>query len=394
MLVAAVIAYWIIKHFLWFDSSCEDDLEQLKQHVCQKYTSGHFVGTFCHDLCSYGSNVIFKSCPNRSGHNGKEVVFSIEWNHRPMVLKSRNLKLSDLMADDQQVNNFTLNSSHLLSGIKQTIIMTFATDGDKRFKISSLVPWPNHVELDQMNLTSLENIWFLLQDNEYILTKVLGDSDSTSNHQVFPKILGSCGHLYLTEYSDEILDLSFMRPNIFGPYSRSLQEKIAISIKLMDFLINFQALKSGLELCDVKFDHFGLISYDRLVMIDSDMIYHKRTANQMIEAISDCKSNEDCDFIDCQGICSHNNRTHSSCLINSADNNLKRVCRNMFFMGDINLLGIYAKQFGLLPDFSYNFNEEVSMIQNVCSKNDSSMDDLNLVKNTLKSILENLERIN
>lgn len=41
-----------------------------------------------------------------------------------------------------------------------------------------------------------------------------------------------------------------------------------------------------------------------------------------------CQSDDDCHFIDCQGKCVQN-----KCQIDEQDTDLKRICRNIFFMG-------------------------------------------------------------
>lgn len=61
------------------------------------------------------------------------------------------------------------------------------------------------------------------------------------------------------------------------------------------------------------------------------MIYPLSIVNQSIVSTPFCHSDADCHFIDCQGVCSH----HGRCQLNPLDTDLKRLCRNLLFMGSL-----------------------------------------------------------
>lgn len=265
------------------------------------------------------------------------------------------------------------------------------------------------------------------QDNEYVLSQSLWKSHPP-DLQVFPKVLSTCGHFYVVELCDEILDLSYMSPTTLSSFpllgslfhsllsdsnsrviSRSLLEKVNTAIKLAKFVSRIVTINSGLELCDVKFEHFGTFwstnaeTDPMLLMIDSDMIYHRNVARENIRSIDACESDRDCDFIDCQGICTRSNVSKISltqgwfksivsssesssgdvtCEYDATDNNLKRVCRNMFFMGHFGWT-----EMGLLSELESTF-EEISSLKHICSLNVSDVS-----RDMVDTVLYLLEKI-
>jgi hypothetical protein len=294
-----------------------------------------------------------------------------------------------------------------LKAIENILSATFGFDSkvygkfnSERFFVSDLIPWTgpsgSPFSMSSLNKTTLINLWLLAQDNEYVLSKILGDSRYTSQRLVFPRILGSCGHFYAVEHSDQILDLSFVTPQSAKFYSQSFNSRVDIAIELIEFLLKFESLRTGLELCDVKFEHFGVFRDSNeermLLMIDSDMIYHNKTALESIEAISECSDDRDCDFVDCMGICveGKGHRGGKSCHVDITDNNLRRVCRNMLFMGEFNLMS-YQTKFGLLqnPPSEHAVTEGVNKVRAICSdesKNGQMRDRIEIIYTTLKQL--------
>lgn len=190
--------------------------------------------------------------------------------------------------------------------------------------------------------------------------------------------------------------------------SRSLLDKVSTAIKVVKFVSRVVTINSGLELCDVKFEHFGIYwstnaeTDPMLLMIDSDMIYHRNVARENIRSIDACQSDRDCDFIDCQGKCMPSNVSKSSltegwfksivsdvsksgkatCEYDLTDNNLKRVCRNMFFMGRISWT-----EMGLLAELESTF-EEITSLKHICN-----LDVSDVSRDMIHTVLYLLEKI-
>ena len=360
--------------------SCDENISTVRREICHDYEHNESIGMFCHDLCK-SNKMIIHECPNYFFHNGKEFVVTATWNGRKVILKSRNIKdESDPFGSE---NHHIIDLKHFIRGLNDIMSSTFAFSLEKynaaRFTSHDLIPWENNSSLSSLNRTALVNLWLLAQDNEFILSKVLSTSNYTKNSIVFPHIVGTCGQFYLVEYADEILDFSYILPSSATSLAKPYYQRLSIAIDLIDFLKRFESLNTGLQLCDVKFEHFGVFENEnftkRLLMIDSDMIYHKETAREAIAAIKDCNNDRDCDFVDCEGQClTSDGSTYSFCQLNPLDNNLKRICRNMLFMGKFNVMG-YKTQLGLLPG-AVGMEDQLNEISKICLNDTFNMDDI------------------
>jgi PREDICTED: hypothetical protein len=337
------------------------------EEICSSFESLQSVGTLCHDLCS-SHHLKLDSCPNYEAHTGKELVFVGLLHNKRLVLKSRKIKASELTKQDM-----SLSKQELKHGLRAVIDSTF--DNGRRFSIYDLVPWnynlPKEKETnedsdyfdpnDNFNYTALHNLWLLVQDNEYILSKVLGDSKLTRDNLVFPKIEGTCGHLYGVTYLDNVLSIEMTVKDSL--HYKPWNERLNLTLALIRFLLKIEAINVGLELCDVKFEHFGLSQSD-LLMIDSDMIYKKLTVTEAIQSIQGCKVHSDCDFIDCKGKCIDSpSLPNKICQPNfEEDNNLVRICRNMLFANN----SIHSNM-GLLSNMPHALSEDIEEINELCS---------------------------
>ena len=191
------------------------------------------------------------------------------------------------------------------------------------------------------------------------------------------------------EKSNFIVDYSFL------DRTHTTKEKLTLSEKLLNFLITFESLNLELELCDVKYEHFGAHSDDSndlnsLVLIDSDMIYHTKNIQENIRAIQNCEKDEDCDFNDCKGICTVWSNSTSSCNLNRRDNNLKRICRNLFFVEPFKLDELHdPKSLGLLVNLKAALNDAVKSVYDLCFRDDL----INSRTNELYLLNERIEQI-
>lgn len=347
---------------------CRGNIKIFKEQFNSQST-----GEFCNDLINTltyndNSNVIFNECPNFYWHDGKELVLSLTWNGENLILKGRSIYEKEMIMSDHKY--YLTDQKNYLNAFEKVINSTFL--GKVTVDPDILIPW-KHSRSDAIinsNLTALWTVWLLSQDNEYLLAKCL------SQKYIFPEIKSTCRHFYLVESAERIMDLSYIVPAVnlvTKIYARSCKEKLDAAIKLIEFLIRFEQAYTGLELCDVKFDHFGFYQNEQiLMMIDSDMIFNKQVTNESIVAIQNCSTNTDCDFIDCKGYCSN-----EKCLFDINDNNVKRICRNMFFMSIVDLSPIVTLDLGLLPDFDYlGYEKEMQSIREICVTNYTSQNDL------------------
>ena len=321
--------------------------------MCRSYFKREFIGLACEAFC-VRKNLKLNRCPNALFHTGKDYVFSVSSIDNNLdnefILKSSNLRLPiELNASDRAL---------LINSIKQLVGETFKREFDINL-IENLIPTNgssiNLASLPSLDAITLLNIYKLLQDNEYQLSMILNNVNHFKSSRILPRIISTCGNSYLVSKSNFIIDFTYL------DQTHSTKDKLLISRKLIDFLISFQNLGIRFELCDVKYEHFGALDKnDNLILIDSDMIYHNRNVKENINAIQNCEKDADCDFNDCLGVC----ETNQTCKLNEQDNNLKRICRNLFFVDQSNLLD--ADNFGLLVNLDRYLNVDSKLIYHLC----------------------------
>lgn len=394
------------------DQSCAENIATMRDEICSEFRANNAIGNFCHDLCTTNKMTIL-GCPNYFWHNGtvaasssvtrtysnslfagKDFVVTVKWKGRKAILKSRNLKESDPFGAE---NHNTIELKHFIRGLGDVMRATFMFGIEKenavRFSASDLIPFATEssANISTLNRTALSNLWLLAQDNEFILSKVLGTSNFTSHSLVFPRVLGTCGQFYLVEYAEEILDFTYILPSTSATsLSKPYEQRLSTAMLLVEFLKRFELLNTGLQLCDVKFEHFGVYNDENnsrsLRMIDSDMIYHRETAREAIAAIKECSDDRDCDFVDCEGQClASEGSSYSFCQMSPVDNNLKRICRNMLLMGKFNVMG-YQTQLGLLPGAPQEHDTAVQEIATICQKDSFDVNDVDQIYKIMSHI--------
>jgi len=346
--------------------------------ICSSFNNKESIGSLCQPLC-YSNTLQLIDCPNIDGHNGKDYVFVAKLDDKKIVLKARTLTIFELIGNNKWKNYFKNDRQRVLKAINQIISQRFdypkneTTSQTNSHLINKLISWPIDGLNNYLNETSLINIWLLIQDNEFVLSKTY--------QTLFPPIVGSCGHFYGVQYADDVLDFSYFLPQFLPFMTQTLLKRIEVGLKVIEFLIRFESAKPKLELCDIKFEHFGYID-EQLLLIDSDMIYPKKTVIDSIESLSHCDRDDDCDFIDCKGICVAKNK----CVIDQRDDDLMRVCRNMFFMGK--LYGLF--DFGLFYDQRIDIQNEFDLIKIKCYNRSVLSSDINQIHSILLNMKNKL----
>lgn len=374
------LGYQVSNVYLYF--VCRNNFALFKEQLTENVT-GEFCDDLTRSLTGASSNVVFNECPNLYWHDGKELVLALTWNGQRLILKGRSIFEREMLIADHEA--FLTDQAKYQIAFERLLNATFI--GKVKIEPNRLLPWAHSSSdsaITSSNLTALRAAWLLAQDNEYVLGK------SLSGKLIFPEIKSSCKHFYLVESAERILDLTYIIPSVHlvtRPYARSPYDKLEVAIKLLEFLHRLEREKTGLELCDVKFDHFGFYQNESLLlMIDSDMIYNKQVTTESIVATTDCSNDRDCDFIDCEGLC-----TDGKCKYDANDNNLKRICRNMLFMSILDFSPLATMHLGLLPDFeSLGYSSEMQRLKTICAANftneNTSSHSTSQMLNILKSI--------
>ncbi|XP_054164839.1 divergent protein kinase domain 1A-like [Oppia nitens] len=394
-IISIVILIYFITNFSQILSNlkCNQLKSKALNEICIEFMRNQFTGHLCHELCQSKTLQLIE-CPNIDGHNGKDYVFV---GHRydqqsgqlvdKIVLKARTLTTFELIGSTSWIKSFANNRQLIIKAIndimtarfgrlpKQQVISDTNDNQINYFYVNQLIDGLIDGKGDQLNETILTNIWLLIQDNEYVLSKIYPN--------IFPTVVGTCGHFYGVKYADRVIDISYFTPHYWPLVSQTFEKRIEIGIKIMTFLRDFILIDPKLELCDIKFEHLALMS-GRLYLIDSDMIYTKKAVIESIEWISHCSEDSDCDFIDCKGVCIKDNK----CVIEVTDDDLSRVCRNIFFMGKLyNLidLGLFSQQTNDLF-----INKSIQLIHNHCFNRTDLISDINAIHLILLKIKSKL----
>jgi len=170
----------------------------------------------------------------------------------------------------------------------------------------------------------MENLWPLLQENEYLMTILYEDRD------VFPQLIGTCGTFFAVEYvrpietPTTVLALSDSKPE--------WAKRLKLAVMILDLLDDLETgFPEPLHLCDVKINHFGLpLGGQRLKFLDLDAVFPRSVINRVVGDGRGCEKDEDCDYLDCRSVCSKNKRCESPVL-----NNNLQVTRYAFYVYDI-----------------------------------------------------------
>lgn len=181
---------------------------------------------------------------------------------------------------------------------------------------------PGYKEESQtLRMKEMENLWVLLQDNEYLLSVIYTERD------VFPQLLGTCGPYFAVEYMEPVQDTSSVLATDVNRenWGRRLRTAILI-VELLDELEG--GFKEPFHLCDIKLEHFGMVKGgNKMKYVDLNNVYPTSMMKNMLKDIETCTEDEDCEFLDCRSYC---NKAMGKCANYISNNNLQVVCEKIF----------------------------------------------------------------
>lgn len=161
------------------------------------------------------------------------------------------------------------------------------------------------------------NLWTLIQDNEYILSKLYASAE------IFPSLLGTCGNFYVVEALEPLSFPHYMAKLTFHQWAQRVSVALAI-LDLLDELEN--VLEQPIHICDVKPEHFGISDFGKVKVLDLDSVFLKPYLDQLMTSNSSCQTHSDCDFFDCKGQC---DLIRNQCTNGVVNNNLQVVCQKI-----------------------------------------------------------------
>ncbi|TGZ32443.1 divergent protein kinase domain 1C isoform X1 [Temnothorax longispinosus] len=291
--------------------------------VCSQHRDGTAMGILCEPLCTEKG---IHSLACETLHVGKEAVFSAHWEATRLVFKASRTKTSSEQFESLYWMDAT-GSRHLpseedfITMIKDLVINKLNVTLS-RHQLERLARLRTHrVETDAVRRQlEMENLWPLLQENEYLMAILYEDRD------VFAQPIGTCGTFYAVEYvrpietPTTVLALSDSKPE----WAKRLKLAVMILNLLEELKTDFP---EPLYLCDVKINHFGLpLGGQKLKFLDLDAVFPKSIVDRITNDGKSCEKHEDCDYFDCRSVCSKNKRCESPVL----NNNLQIICEKIF----------------------------------------------------------------
>lgn len=272
----------------------------------------------CSPLCSE-KHLVLASC---FGHKDSKVVLLMHYKNRSVIMKSERARLSDyntigyrdvngkpIIPSVEEFYRFLSNAVYfsLKHSVKVSAdnIFDIIWDDPKRYSLSN-------ASSDEL-YSLMVSISTLVQQNEYLLVKFL------KNRENLPIVYGSCGHFYLLEYSPTVEFSTFVDDqSTFADWL----PRAAMAVQLLYLVSSFDAdFDEKLNLCDVKFNNFGVSNDGKMKAIDVDMaMFDSELAFQFQN--KRCSYHADCAFLDCQGWCMSQTQT---CWQKRTNNNLQVI---------------------------------------------------------------------
>ncbi|XP_022257771.1 protein FAM69C-like isoform X2 [Limulus polyphemus] len=325
----------------------------------------------CEALCVEG-DIKIGTCEGH--HLGKDVVLSGQWGADRIVLKATFLNPEQYeqiywqSADKKTFYpDFETFTELVQESVEKRINITLSEKYPKGFVLLNKL-WTSDVSSLTNGTAVMNNVWYLIQQNEYILSKLFETSG------LFPKVLGSCGHIYAVEYVKPLA-------NYFGVLSKNwehtFEKRAELALKLLHLTTHLKtAFPLTLHICDMKIGHFGEDKKGKLKLLDTDMALFEPVLLETMVNTQSCNTNEECSFIDCDGRCNYNT---GSCLSLVTNTNLQRLCKNV-------LMGQY---FGLLgpapPTIAQGLQKE---LQHCISRKDVNDSETGEIINKIERLLK------
>ena len=260
----------------------------------------------CPALCDEG-RLTYEKCTNY--RRGKKVIFMQCTNCEPGVKTRVVLKSKKLLEEYETMQLPTFRNGTLIPqwpGIARSMLTTslksyFGIDFSSIDNLYSFL-WGKDFEsfvknspIPNAEAVAVQTIWSLSHQLEYIFNVYLKDQSFV------PKIYGTCGPAYISEYTPAVSNLeaglfAWMWPSAF-------RKRVKVALEIMRLLEVFDhGLEQPLHLCDVKPDNFGVRANGEVTLVDSDCATFQEPLHISFFS-GNCTSHDDCDFFDCRGYC-------------------------------------------------------------------------------------------
>jgi hypothetical protein len=186
----------------------------------------------------------------------------------------------------------------------------------KRYKKHLLrILWPPFATSKHFSAADKRSLWYLMQQEEFINFRLLPLS------RVTPKVQGSCGHMYQTEY---------LIPFRMKGYYMNLKAKILVHL-MGTLKLFYEFLNEPLQWCDVKFENLGLSAQypKRFVIMDGDMLYTETKLRELLTSRK-CTTDNECSYFDCESRCDNTTGYCTDRLNDNIDVFCKKLVTRLF----------------------------------------------------------------
>ncbi|CAH1372838.1 unnamed protein product [Tenebrio molitor] len=291
---------------------------QHANRMCKLYNQGKAMGSLCAPMCS---NNDIRSITCHTFGTTKEAVFSAEWHHTRLVFKSVSSDVRSLHWFDNGALKYPTEKeflSTIRAVVKSKLNITLAHNGAVR--LTRLKPSYEETDISKRQ-KEMDNLWILVQDNEYLLSTIYTDKD------IFPQLLGTCGPYFAVEYVEPVQDVSSLLS--VSDTKEDWANRLKTSVQMLELLDELETgFREPFHLCDIKLEHFGVVKgTNKLKFIDLDGVYPRSVINKIVSNTHNCNKDEDCDFYDCRSKCL---KQYNKCESSVSNNNLQIVCEKIF----------------------------------------------------------------
>ncbi|XP_071802429.1 divergent protein kinase domain 1A-like [Asterias amurensis] len=371
---------WVIYLSYAGPDVCKGELA--KDYICDNYSKGIIAGSLCPELCQLQKITLdgclskdasyqvyegtLKKPPKRKRNMDEELYIKQDLNPRDIRFSK---PASGTSMEDFRIMLSAYLKTHLGEG-KYDIIQS---------RILDIADVNND---GKVSLPEARSMWALLQEKEFLMMMVLGNSD------YIPKLLGFCGNMYIMEgvYSYRLFGTEF--PSIIdyllpGMVSRYFKRKMAppwsdkahIVVGLLEFVEEILDGPMGnLYMCNVNELGIGYTGHSDVKVLKVEGILTEQAVQTSLQERA-CTVSADCALGEnCRSFCDSSTGRCSGEIIQP---NLQRVCH---------MLRDY-----LLDNSPYEIRAQLRVLLDKCEgleKTSTNMQmDHSLVLNNLKSLL-------
>ncbi|XP_041376159.1 divergent protein kinase domain 1C-like [Gigantopelta aegis] len=333
----------------------------LLQDYCHQYHLGLIVGDLCPALCDTDL-IQYRRCTNYRG--GKHVFIMdclnmcIPGNITKAVLKTKNQEVFEEEEFYMYLKQFSNQNASAEKALTAMVKNTLIELNQKLIKDDDSIiimkfwnsEYKTYLSNPSTRIAFARSLMLLVSQSEFRMLRM------NQNIPYFPKIYGTCGPMYLVEFSPpgDILEheLSLMSEKEY-----SFKERAEVAIRILDIIYRIDVdMPEPLHLCDVKGENFGM-GRDGLQLIDVDTVFYDSVLKSFVGG-QNCSSHQDCHFFDCRGFCSEETRC---CENFRTNNNLQSVCEDVFLGKWFNTVG------GLLKNPPSSVRQQLNSILESCA---------------------------